>query len=342
MNIQPDLFVEFDLLETCKNKAMIIRASSQLASVVYGDSPFDAASTSPEIVTSRYILKPMDLTDCASLEAYIKDSPLSCSAPTLFLSECVLIYINPDLVNPSLQCLQKAFPNSVMVVYEQIRPNDPFGAMMIQNLHVELESASHRRSAAAICWAWRATRSSKTRSSAISRWDTRKCFARTCSISTITSSTRASSSGGLCRGEVRRSVSRLELFDEFEEWYLIQSHYCLLVAAQGSLAESFDRLVKPSQSLVFSNKHSNCLQTRSGRSCAATSSSSRLRRECGASHSPAPRAQLYCPDSPSSRLPSLPPPQGAFRTCSSPSHGDRAPSHCPAASPAPLCTTWER
>ena len=93
----------------------------------------------------------MDLTDCASLEAYLQDSPLSCNAPTLFLSECVLIYIKPDLVNPSLQCLQKAFPNNVMVVYEQIRPNDPFGAMMIQNLHVEPCTPSHRRNAAAIC-----------------------------------------------------------------------------------------------------------------------------------------------------------------------------------------------
>ena len=152
MNFQPDLFVEFDLLETCKTKAMLIRTQSQLASVVFGDdSSFDATSTSPEITTSRYVLKPMDLTDCASLEAYLQDSPLSCNAPTLFLSECVLIYINPDLVNPSLQCLQKAFPNNVMVVYEQIRPNDPFGAMMIQNLHVEPCTPSHRRNAAAIC-----------------------------------------------------------------------------------------------------------------------------------------------------------------------------------------------
>lgn len=151
MNAQPELFAEFDLLETCENKAILIRTRPQLASVVFGDSSFDATSTSPEIVTSRYILKPMDLTDCASLEAYLKDSPLSCTKPTLFLSECVLIYINPDLVNPSLQLLQKAFPNNVMVVYEQIRPNDPFGAMMIQNLHVVFFGASHGRNVAAIC-----------------------------------------------------------------------------------------------------------------------------------------------------------------------------------------------
>jgi len=27
-------------------------------------------------------------------------------------------------------------------------------------------------------------------------------------------------------------VSRIELFDEFEEWNLIQAHYCVIVAVQ--------------------------------------------------------------------------------------------------------------
>ena len=58
------------------------------------------------------------------------------SLPTLFLSECVLIYIQPDAVNPTLQYLEETFTNNVIVVYEQIRPNDPFGSMMIRKLHV--------------------------------------------------------------------------------------------------------------------------------------------------------------------------------------------------------------
>ena len=58
------------------------------------------------------------------------------SLPTLFLSECVLVYIQPDAVNPTLQYLEETFTNNVIVVYEQIRPNDPFGSMMIRNLHV--------------------------------------------------------------------------------------------------------------------------------------------------------------------------------------------------------------
>ena len=138
--------------------------------------------------------------------------------------------------------------------------------------------------------------------------------------------------------EMKCSVSRLELFDEFEEWYLIQSHYCLLVAAQGSLEESFDRLVKPSQSLVFSNKHFNCLQTRFGRNCAATSSSSGPLRATGASLSPAPRSPIYSPDPPSDRLPNLAPLQQAFHTCRAPHRVDTKLSRSLAASPRRCCT----
>lgn len=137
---------------------------------------------------------------------------------------------------------------------------------------------------------------------------------------------------------MKRSVSRLELFDEFEEWYLIQSHYCLLVAAQGSLEESFDRLVKPSQSLVFSNKHSSYLQTRFGRNCAATSSSSGPLRATGASLSPAPRSPIYSQDPPSDRLPNLAPLQQAFHTCHAPHRVDTKLSRSLAASPRRCCT----
>ena len=43
--------------------------------------------------------------------------------------------------------------------------------------------------------------------------------------------------------DVKR-ISRIEWFDEFEEWHLIQAHYCLLVAAQGSFDSWFSELTK--------------------------------------------------------------------------------------------------
>ena len=39
-------------------------------------------------------------------------------------------------------------------------------------------------------------------------------------------------------------ISRIELFDEFEEWNLLQGHYCILVASQGCIDDIFEELVK--------------------------------------------------------------------------------------------------
>ena len=41
----------------------------------------------------------------------------------------------------------------------------------------------------------------------------------------------------------RKRIERIEYFDEYEEWHLIQGHYCILVAAQGDLSEWFDNWI---------------------------------------------------------------------------------------------------
>lgn len=39
-------------------------------------------------------------------------------------------------------------------------------------------------------------------------------------------------------------VSRIELFDEYEEWNLIQSHYCILAASQGTANSCFSNVIQ--------------------------------------------------------------------------------------------------
>ncbi len=65
---------------------------------------------------------------------------LDCQMPTLFLSECVLIYISSEMGNELIQEISSTFPISCFITYEQILPNDPFGQTMIQNLKVLLSS----------------------------------------------------------------------------------------------------------------------------------------------------------------------------------------------------------
>lgn len=54
--------------------------------------------------------------------------------PTLIISECVLIYLVPEHSNRFLRWVSESFRICGFWMYEQIKPNDPFGHTMIKNL----------------------------------------------------------------------------------------------------------------------------------------------------------------------------------------------------------------
>ncbi len=68
-----------------------------------------------------------------------------CSVPTLYLSECVLIYLEPGeaeamLAAAAAMAAEAAAPAAV-AIYEQTRPDDAFGATMIANLEVRSDNS---------------------------------------------------------------------------------------------------------------------------------------------------------------------------------------------------------
>jgi hypothetical protein len=65
--------------------------------------------------------------------------PPPCSLPTLFLSECCLVYLPPSdaaaLLAWAAAATDPGVPSAV-AVYEMTRPSDAFGRTMIANLEV--------------------------------------------------------------------------------------------------------------------------------------------------------------------------------------------------------------
>lgn len=58
-------------------------------------------------------------------------------APTLLLTECVLIYLKPDESTKVLNFAKEFFKgDTAFLNYEMINPSDPFGRMMLENLEV--------------------------------------------------------------------------------------------------------------------------------------------------------------------------------------------------------------
>lgn len=58
------------------------------------------------------------------------------SLPTLFISECVLIYLAPEESQSILDWITANVQHSMFLLYEQILPDDTFGKVMLRNLKV--------------------------------------------------------------------------------------------------------------------------------------------------------------------------------------------------------------
>jgi len=185
---------------------------SNLSASKKSDAPSVKGSTF-DIHSKSYHLIGVDLCDTAALRCRLERAGLNPKYPTLLLAECVLMYMPPEPSSAVISWAGAWFSSAVFATYEPFRPDDKFGQMMLTN------------------------------------FARRGCDLKTMtSFPTLDTQRRRYSERGwphvraadmlhvfdehLPRERVKRVV-RLELFDEFEEWRLIQSHYVLVIAIKG-------------------------------------------------------------------------------------------------------------
>lgn len=210
-------WVDLDLPTVIANRIAVIRRTPVLAQLV--GTPVAGSDTADplSLVCESYAALAADLRNPVQLSSLLVDStaalgvlPLQRDTPTLFISECVLIYLQASQGSDVIAWARDAFPTSGFLCYEQILPDDAFGKMMVGNLRD-----------------------------------------RGCPLQSIADfpSIEAQQQRYLARGypatEVRDMLeiynhflpqdekaraNKLEIFDEIEEWVLIQRHYCLVSA----------------------------------------------------------------------------------------------------------------
>ncbi len=237
----PDYYVEIDFESSMSQKLAIIEATPELQAVLAAPHPTAVASTSttgdskasesagpggalsfsrthPPVHGSwhDFALVGADLRDLPALEAKLRaHTRLDFSAPTLFLSECVLVYMPPEASAEVLRWAGdgKTFSGPVVLAtYEQIHPNDPFGRTMMANLtargcpllglpaYPDLEA--QRRRFLGLGYQRHGG------------WSMNDIY------------------GYYIAKDSLRKAEKIEMFDEFEEWHLIQGHYCISVGAR--------------------------------------------------------------------------------------------------------------
>ncbi|CAE6351641.1 unnamed protein product [Rhizoctonia solani] len=232
-------YVELDFAENTSRKAKAVVQTQLLKDGLGPDVKIERGGTG--LSSPGYHLIPLDLRDgvpaLASLvsASSTADAPLDPSLPTLFIAECVFVYMPPSASDAILQWFSNTFGRTAGIVYEMFGLQDAFGKVLKDNLkarHIELPGVD----------------AFPTLNSQMSRY-TNNGFGHS-KGRTLKSIRREN----IPVSELQR-ISRLEHLDEIEELELVLEHYAISwgysdrVANRESLGIPLDQWELPLQSV---------------------------------------------------------------------------------------------
>lgn len=164
------------------------------------------------VAQNRYV--PADMRVPHELEQQMAVAGFRDDLPTIFLCECVLVYMQALHGDAIIEWAGRAVPRapSTIVSYEQTNPNDAFGKVMVGNLmqrgcpllsiHTYPSLDAQRERYMTRGW------------TQVELSDMNDVY-----------------KNKLDQSDVERT-HKIEMLDELEEWYLIQGHYFVLVASK--------------------------------------------------------------------------------------------------------------
>ncbi|KDO25775.1 hypothetical protein SPRG_09071 [Saprolegnia parasitica CBS 223.65] len=213
-------YVEMDFPLVTRAKVRLCRRHKAVAEII---GPVETNEI--ELKADGYALAACDLRDLPAFQAKCTWAGLDPSRPTLVLSECVLCYMEPQHSQPLLDWIGSTFVDAAVVIYEQIRPHDAFGQTMVENIRLrgcDLKSVHAFPEPTDQCQ--RLTASGFTH---VECWDMNRVYYDFLPLNE------------------RKHKEHLELFDELEEYHMLQGHYCLVVAAKSTAVVAALTLHRP-------------------------------------------------------------------------------------------------
>ncbi|XP_064381999.1 leucine carboxyl methyltransferase 1-like isoform X2 [Halichondria panicea] len=127
-SLRPKLLVEVDFEAVTARKCYYI-SKEPLREVLV-----DPVIEKDSISSKHYKLLSGDLRDMATVGEKLLSSGVDTSLPTLFLTECVLVYMDPDKSREVIRWAGNNFSTALFLNYEPIFPDDSFGLTMQANL----------------------------------------------------------------------------------------------------------------------------------------------------------------------------------------------------------------
>ncbi|CAD5116599.1 DgyrCDS5475 [Dimorphilus gyrociliatus] len=132
-NLSPRSYIEVDFPNVTMKKCRAIKEQCDLLGKLQSEDD-DIQLSKTEIHAFDYHLIAVDLREIKQLEQKLKACFIDKNLPTLFISECVLVYMDVDCSENLLKWIAKEFDKPAFINYEQVNMNDRFGELMITNL----------------------------------------------------------------------------------------------------------------------------------------------------------------------------------------------------------------
>ncbi|XP_067843944.1 tRNA wybutosine-synthesizing protein 4 isoform X2 [Heptranchias perlo] len=210
------IMYEVDFPDVVQRKVTLIKNNPELMELIGCIDEMRPAQTGSLCLSGMdYKLLGIDLTEIVELDNLLMETGLNPACPTLLLSEVVLTYMKVKSSSAVIHWAANRFSSAVFVVYEQIRPDDPFGQVM-QRHFTRLNSTLH----ALVQF----PRKEAQRKRFLNKgWEECHCIDMN------------EFYVGFIPEQEKQRIEMLEPFDEYEEWHLKCSHYLILSASKGDL-----------------------------------------------------------------------------------------------------------
>lgn len=132
----PDILVDFDFRAVTSRKCQYVKTRPPLldpVKAVSGSEPVQIEDA--ELHSPKYHIMWTDLRNTSQIESKLRGiSNFDFSKPTVFISECVLVYLQGEKSSELIKWVADSFGNSVFINYEQVNMSDKFGQVMVNNL----------------------------------------------------------------------------------------------------------------------------------------------------------------------------------------------------------------
>jgi len=129
-------FVDVDLPEVTASKCALVKRSKLLLERVADGEGEVHLPNNTDLHGTDYHIVACDFTRTSDLEKKLEACNWNYNVPTVFVSECVFIYLDPEKVTDFLKWIKLKFDRSgvALLNHEQLNMNGRFGQVMMENL----------------------------------------------------------------------------------------------------------------------------------------------------------------------------------------------------------------